>query len=377
MNGKENEPCNTVPFVYESDGDDELLKDTKPIFSKRKRSPDNVAVLPTGIAPSAAAAFSAYFSLVSTPASNPFAGASADAPASVVADRKPKEHLAFLGSFDSSIVGAQNFRGQDCRGDEMLLERDLKRMHDRNAVQVLRTQDGCKRGYLPTMHAAVLAPMLDRNKFTCKVTVWNAGDGYMIPVVIDIYAKAFRALLADEVKQIASDLGPSLRNLDWKSDTEPTTAHLLKSLASDAEQSLNSLGCVVAKGLTPTQARADDNFTNGEIDMSEMNGSERDELDSMFDQIQAEQLADLPNLVMPKQFDAMELFDYQQNGIRWLYKQETQDDPPPFFRKVGPKWECTITNCKQNQQPPPIRGACLADDMGLGKVCRGDFRSIH
>jgi HIRAN domain len=370
-----------IDLLDDSDGDDELLKDSKPIFAKRKRSPDTVTAVnffPSTVASSTSIAPSLTPSASVAPVAALSSSVASVASSASLEDRKPaatehREHLAFLGSFECSIVGAQHYPGQAHRGDSMTLERDPGHTYNRNAIQVVG--EGSKRGHLPLDQAAILAPMLDTmsHNVTFKATILNAGDGYKIPMAVDVYAKSFRALSADEIKGITNVVDLTLQKVGWRSDSEPTTAEVLRAHENEAEQSLHALNHAVAMGVATSQALTFEDFVPADVDMSEMEASQQDELDRMFDEIQAEQLANLPDIAMPKQFDAMDLYDYQKNGIRWLYNQEKQDDAPPFFKKNGNgKWYCNITNCQQRRTPLPIRGACLADDMGLGKV-----RGIH
>jgi SNF2 family DNA or RNA helicase len=89
----------------------------------------------------------------------------------------------------------------------------------------------------------------------------------------------------------------------------------------------------------------------------------RKELDVIFaDSILKDQV---PAMKMP---DALkvELFPYQQDGVRWLAFQENNvDSVPPFWkqRQMGSKlkWWCPITNEFQDDKPAPIRGSILAD----------------
>jgi SNF2 family DNA or RNA helicase len=73
----------------------------------------------------------------------------------------------------------------------------------------------------------------------------------------------------------------------------------------------------------------------------------------------------VPDMKMPAALK-VELFPYQQDGVRWLAFQENNvDSVPPFWkeRQMGSKtkWWCPITNVYQDDKPAPIRGSILAD----------------
>jgi hypothetical protein len=73
----------------------------------------------------------------------------------------------------------------------------------------------------------------------------------------------------------------------------------------------------------------------------------------------------VPAMKMPDALN-VELFPYQQDGVRWLAFQENNvDSVPPFWkqRQMGSKlkWWCPITSVYQDDKPAPIRGSILAD----------------
>jgi hypothetical protein len=89
----------------------------------------------------------------------------------------------------------------------------------------------------------------------------------------------------------------------------------------------------------------------------------RKELDQIFaDSMLKDQV---PAMKMPDALN-VELFPYQQDGVRWLAFQENNvDSVPPFWkqRQMGSKlkWWCPITSVFQDDKPAPIRGSILAD----------------
>jgi SNF2 family DNA or RNA helicase len=90
---------------------------------------------------------------------------------------------------------------------------------------------------------------------------------------------------------------------------------------------------------------------------------QRKELDKLFaDSMLKDQV---PAMKMPDALN-VQLFPYQQDGVRWLAFQENNvDSVPPFWkqRQMGSKlkWWCPITSVYQDDKPAPIRGSILAD----------------
>jgi hypothetical protein len=92
-----------------------------------------------------------------------------------------------------------------------------------------------------------------------------------------------------------------------------------------------------------------------------------EKLDKVFDALQTQQLSDLPQVAMPKHLSSVKFYKYQEDGVRWLLKQEQQERIPPWFvdRSSGhcTKWVCQITGAIQLEKPGLVRGSVLADDM--------------
>jgi len=95
-------------FAEDSDDDEDLFKETKPIFAKKRKSPDNVAT-------------ASFFP--------PDAAAEDQKPAAVVpslttATTMQQHHQAYLGFFQTVVVGAQHFKEEANRGDKVLLRQE-------------------------------------------------------------------------------------------------------------------------------------------------------------------------------------------------------------------------------------------------------------
>jgi len=93
------------------------------------------------------------------------------------------------------------------------------------------------------------------------------------------------------------------------------------------------------------------------------------ELDEMFEQLTEHKFDNIPPFVMPDGFrEGIQLFDYQQDGIRWLLHQETaKDRVAPFWKliKLGMSnnewWNCSLTMKKQKEMPVSPSSSILAD----------------
>ena len=103
---------------------------------------------------------------------------------------------------------------------------------------------------------------------------------------------------------------------------------------------------------------------------------ENKEMDKMFESQSAQQLKNLPPFERPKGFKkSVEFFKHQEDGIRWLVQQEQNAPPNPFVRERQLKDGTVaiydkLTRARLVEAHPPVKGAILADDMGLGTVLR-------
>ena len=93
------------------------------------------------------------------------------------------------------------------------------------------------------------------------------------------------------------------------------------------------------------------------------------ELDEMFEQLTEHKFDNIPPFVMPDGFrEGTQLFDFQQDGVRWLLCQETaKDRVAPFWKliKLGMSnnewWNCSLTMKKQKEMPVSPSSSILAD----------------
>ena len=335
----------------DDDDDSDLFKQMTPIFASSKRkSPDNVADAEPFFADQQRAAANSRIS-------------------------SQNQHLVLLGTFLSSILDSQHFPAPANPGDKVSLQHDHGSMFDRNAIKAI-TSTGSKLGLLPRDHAAIVCPKIQTlsHMLTFQATILSvSSDRRKIKIVVDVYAKSSRALTPKDMQQRKDEVIPMLETLYSKSGREGgSVQHQKKAMQVPSDECSIELAQEVAQRKAPSQTTTlalQEDFIPADVDMSMMLDweSQHQELDKMFEEIQQKQLENLPDIPMTKQLEKMELFDYQKNGIRWLYNQETSDQLPSWFhRRCNGNWFCTVTGLQQTKDPRPVRGSLLADDMGLG-----------
>ena len=92
------------------------------------------------------------------------------------------------------------------------------------------------------------------------------------------------------------------------------------------------------------------------------------ELDTLFDKQNETKYDGIPAFVRPTGLkEEISLYQYQQDGIRWLLHQETADRIPPFWkeRMLGHArnrhwWRCSLTGKMQKETPKSPMGSILA-----------------
>lgn len=277
-------------------------------------------------------------------------------------DRKPAaRYTTMLGRFDSILVGTETTTLEPL--STVQIRRDLdNQFRSKNALEVVVVDQKKPVGQLLPAHGDLLEPFW--SQLTTHVylqgTVINCMDPYNIQLSVAVMHKSYRQMTAAETTTLVQSLHPTLSKLPgWTIGPSPPP--------KDINANINS------ENSHPNHRTVNDTtaMIPARVDLTSMDWEQQQqELDNMFEQILQEQLADLPDIAMPTQFARnIHLYDYQKQGIRWLYKQEQCDQEHPFFTKRNHMWECSITHCRQPQPPRPIQGSVLADDMGLGKVC--------
>lgn len=289
----------------------------------------------------------------------------------------------FVGTFESTIVGVGHYQGFIPPCTNCNLVRAPNNLHDPNAIKVVGT-DGSTKGHIPRQVAVILAPIMDQGGLVLTaLTKATLSTEFSVSITVTIWAESYCPLSSSEIIAKTKELDPMLRRLAWKPKGRPEVDASLKAKIHARPTSFPS-GAVdtvdgdyddfsdhegTGKHSEPLPPLLPAEVVRGTVDTSEVNNGKLDEeqLDRMFELLQAGQLKDLPKIAMPAQLASMKLYDFQKNGIKWLYKQETEGKISPFFAKTGDHWSCTISQCKlpKGNSPKPIRGAVLADDMGL------------
>ena len=100
-------------------------------------------------------------------------------------------------------------------------------------------------------------------------------------------------------------------------------------------------------------------------------------LDKMWEENEKGKFDGLLPYRAPQGFkDSVKLFEYQQDGIRWLLQGEQSPESrvSPFYKKcyLGAnaqieKWRCSVTRKFRSEPPAPDYGSALCDEPGLGK----------
>ena len=361
----------------EDEDDDCILLDTTPVFSKKtKKAPDSVTSTMRSI--QIAAKKEEPDAVESKPKDFAVKPESATSNTLTVKDEGSKENkpkingvakvCTALGSFNSSIAGASYYRGRASPHQELKLVRNPSNAHDRNAIQLVDS-NGEIRGHIPRETAAILAPLLDGGGLAFTAHVKPHSES----ITIMIFVESFCKLTKTEVTNKTKEVDTVLRRLTWKpyvSIVNPRHKPIAATSVARPEDSYEDMEVSTDDMDIATPPLAFSDFLEPAVDTSEVSNGAIDEekLDRLFELLQQEQLQNLPDIAMPKQLEDMHLYDFQINGIKWLYRQETEGKISPFFVQKGAKWFCNISQVSMSRPPQQIRGAVLADDMGLVRL---------
>jgi len=243
--------------------------------------------------------------------------------------------------------------------------------------------------------AAILAPILDRmsDKVKMDATISGPGSRYSKPLTVSLYAKSNRKLSELELEPILSTIKQRLRyNFRRTPKTRPppfaaasstitpsphpnaiasrpsqeaeTQMQRALDAATAAARSVASYAATYAASTTSFSSSGQTNLDLAVVETASTDWlAAQEELDDMFEKQSKNQLENLPDYPMPAQLENFELFDYQEQGIRWLIHQERNEDVPAYFTRKSGGWFCEITPHFVRQKPNPIRGAILADGM--------------
>lgn len=262
-------------------------------------------------------------------------------------------------------------------GECITLSREPQNPYDYNAVRV-DNMHGEKVGHLKKQQAANIAPLMDNYNLGLKIegTIPLPGDDYSLPLKLEFYRVLPHNAETSDISERSKMITLALKYA-MKSD------HSFKFTPGFAETD---------------PATVNNKFLDWKVQTKE--------LDEMFDKQAVDQLKSIPAIDMPSQFrSTVQVFDYQQAGIRWLVHQETASRAVPFFNRkfenrkwvrlfvINPSvglasifihailslilqicmhcfqvWNCEITRCSQLQPPQSTKGSILCDEMGLGKT---------
>jgi hypothetical protein len=253
---------------------------------------------------------------------------------------------------------------------------------------------GVKVGHIKKGQASVLAPLLDQmTNITVEATIPSPANHSSVSVTVNLITKSHRPLSNFELEPIYKTIKSRLSHHFHKAKKTPIAnlSRVTPSPPSDLSraplQALTTGLANIAKAMasgqdkamadnmdSPVRATSIQALTAGltndsalEVEMTTANWEEASQqLDAMFDEQTKNRLAQLPNYDMPPQFQNLELYDYQKDGIRWLIHQERNDSAlPPFVKEIfelgRKRWRCTITRAIFLKPPKPICGGVLAD----------------
>ena len=242
-----------------------------------------------------------------------------------------EEELQFLGSVKFTIVGIRYYTGKAHAGEFVSLAREPRNPYDRNAIRV-DNMSGQKVGHIKREQAAALAPILDDASLDVQVdgTIPYPGNQWNLPVTLEFYGRDVSLSL-----QVARIL----------------KRHRIGLQGAPVSDTSSSSSSTVAKPSVVVQKKTIDWKT------------QQKQLDDMFDEQSKTQLSNLPQIEMPAALQ-VELFDYQMDGVRWMFHRETGHIEPPFYKQVteGGKtvWLSEITNASQPTPPKSVAGGILA-----------------
>ncbi|CAB9507222.1 regulator of chromatin subfamily A member 3-like 1 [Seminavis robusta] len=261
-------------------------------------------------------------------------------------DFEEEDASALVATFQGTIVGIRYYKGTAHAGEYVSLVREPDNPYDANAIRV-DNMAGDKVGHLKRQQAAILAPWMDRageHALSVEGTIPHQGNSFNMPVTVELITHAPEKELAAHAQQLEQQLKKSVgRKFQYRS-------------------ALRTAGNNSTKAATGPTVESQE--------MMNWAARQAEELDQLFEQQSAQQLANLPAVSTPSQLQTT-LLEYQQTGLGWLVRQDTQPKLP-FYEKRKEQgrqvWHCSISNSSQAEEPKPFRGGMLCDEMGLGKT---------
>lgn len=229
-------------------------------------------------------------------------------------EEEDEERYQLVAECNGLIVGIRYYPGVAHPGEYVNLIREPSNPYDRNAIRV-DNMHSIKVGHIKGTQARILATIMDSaeqrdGRIKLEATIPRRGNAWNIPCHLQFYA-----------------VGSSDTSLQER------VAELTIKLQSNFYRQLiqirnpNAPAAAAATAVVP-QAQLQTRTMNWE--------TQTKELDGIFDKQSKEQLQNLPNISIPKEL-ATELLDYQKDGVKWLVKQEANNNQVPFFREVKEK----------------------------------------
>ena len=265
-----------------------------------------------------------------------------------VTSAAPALETVTFGSGTFTLVGMKYHAGyQDVNvGDSVNLVREPNNRYDKFAVRA-DTMNGITVGHIERTQAKSLSFIMDRLQAVKYAATISGAQRYSsLPVKVAFHCAPGVVLSCRNVLRL------KLRGLFVEDGTI-------------SAQSTTS----TSNGYTapPIQSRA----IEAKVQSRTMDWSgQREEIDKMFEKQTESRLRDLPIYEPPALLSHISFYDYQKQGVAWLTEQE-KGSTPSYIKKAeeyGQRvWRCAITDTVFHEEPKPIRGALLADDMVLGK----------
>jgi HIRAN domain/SNF2-related domain len=237
-------------------------------------------------------------------------------------------------------TGIRYYRGVAHPGEYVTLVREPSNPYDRNAIRVDNMR-GEKVGHIKRELAAVLSPVMASHGDRLKVdaTIPGPGNQFELPLTLHLYSST-----------------PSDGSIETK----------LACLAANPTAALKRAAAAVAVA-QPSSASSPAVVVQARTMDWKL---QQKHLDELFEAQRQEQLANLPDLEVPKCLVSA-LLEHQWTGVRWLVSREKSQDRP-FWETVtengSTKWLCEVTKSSQPQPPRQVKGSILADDMGLVRL---------
>ncbi|KAJ3200332.1 hypothetical protein HDU67_002141, partial [Dinochytrium kinnereticum] len=250
------------------------------------------------------------------------------------------EDEILLGFISEKVVGIRYYTGMVGINEHVIMRREPANRYDRNAIQVLNTNE-IQVGHIPRETAATLAPLMDQGKLRLDGVVRGGKGAYNLPIYLYLYTEErYRERVLHHLQSQHMTLTAcpgSVGHKNWTKDV------------------LNKANIVTVANSASVLER----LSTSQLDLSKM-----------------------PTAPQPRKL-VTKLLPYQLQGLHWLISKEhpclpTVEGPSTQFwiyREKTPTlnqkhYFNVATNSPVAIAKPPrlCRGALLADDMGLGKT---------